>query len=143
MCDKPNNSCQCLNEILTVILILQQNANCGDACLDTCDRGFLGNSISALNCNTRPVMLYTCSGNAWSMPTTRDNVVCGDQGVECSSVFRIEKLDGCCATFRVLASNPDTTDITMPYIATNSFFTMNLDCVCSLRCLPDTYVDCI
>jgi hypothetical protein len=28
-----------------------------------------------------------------------------------------------------------------PYIATNSFFTVNLNCVCILKCLDDTYVD--
>ena len=78
------------------------------------------------------------------MPITRDNVVCGDEGVVCSSVFRVEKIDGCCATFRVLAENPDATQVaTEPYVATNSFFTMNLNCVCSLRCLQDTFVDCI
>ena len=27
--------------------------------------------------------------------------------------------------------------------ATNSFFTINLNCLCSLRCLNDTYVECI
>lgn len=139
-----NESCKCIAEILTVIDILQQNANCNDACLETCDRGFLGCG-SVLSCNTRPVMLYTCCGNGqpWSMPTTRENVVCGDEGVTCSSVFRVEKIDGCCATFRVLAPNPDTTDITSPYVSTNSFFTMNLNCVCTLRCLPDTFVDAV
>ena len=146
MCNNTdNNSCECINEILTVINILQQNANCNDACLETCDRGFLGCGATTLSCNTRPVMLYTCSANGtpWQMPTTRENVVCGDEGVVCSSVFRVEKIDGCCATFRVLASNPDTTDLAMPYVTTNSFFTMNLNCVCSLRCLPDTYVECL
>lgn len=141
-----NDSCKCIAEILTVINILQQNANCNDACLETCDRGFLGCGATTLNCNTRPVMLYTCCGNGtpWSMPTTRENVTCGDAGVTCSSVFRVEKIDGCCATFRVLAPNPDTAEAaTIPYVATNSFFTMNLNCVCSLRCLPDTIVECI
>ena len=135
-------SCRCIAEILTVIDILQQNANCNDACLETCDRGFLGCGATVLNCNTRPVTLYTCSGNGtpFAMPTTRENVVCGDEGVTCSSVFRVEKIDGCCATFRVLAPNPDTTDVTSPYVSTNSFFTMNLNCVCALRCLPDTFV---
>ena len=145
MCNNnKDNECQCINEILTVICILQQNANCSDSCLDTCDRGFLGCSTTSVNCNTRPVVLYTCCGNGtpWSMPTTRENVVCGDEGVVCSNVFRVEKIDGCCATFRVLAENTDTTSI-FPYVATNSFFTMNLNCVCALRCLPDTFVECI
>lgn len=147
MCNNNNDqeSCRCIAEILTVINVLQQNANCcGDTCLETCDRGFLGCGTTTLGCNTRPVVLYTCCGNGtpWSMPTTRENVVCGNEGATCSNVFRIEKIDGCCATFRVLAENPDTTSI-YPYVATNSFFTMNLNCVCVLRCLPDTYVECL
>ena len=49
-----------------------------------------------------------------------------------------------CATFRVLAPNTDQNEVdTIPYIATNSFFTMNLECVCVLRCLNDTFVECI
>lgn len=78
------------------------------------------------------------------MPITRDNVVCGGEGVTCSNVFRVEKIDGCCATFRVLAENTDdTTSAAIPYVSTNVFFTMNLNCVCVLRCLPDTFVDVI
>ena len=143
-----NNSegCSCIAEILSVINVLQQNADCNDACLETCDRGFLGCGVTTLNCNTRPVMIYTCAGNGtpWSMPTTREAVTCGDDGVTCSNVFRVEKVDGCCCTFRVLALNTDpATSATQPYVATNSFFTMNLNCCCVLRCLPDTYVDCI
>lgn len=78
------------------------------------------------------------------MPTVKEAVVCGDEGVTCSNVFRVEKIDGCCATFRVLAPNPDETQVSaFPYVSTNSFFTMNLNCVCSLRCLQDTFVDVI
>lgn len=145
MCNN-NNDCKCIAEILTVICILQQNAVCGDACLETCDRGFLGNTASSFIFNTRPIMLYTCCGNGtpWSMPTTKDDVTYGESGVVCSNVFRIEKIDGCCATFRVLTDNPDKTECsTMPFVATNSFFTMNLNCVCSIRCLNDTFVECI
>ena len=140
MCNNDNsNECQCINEILKVILILQKNADCGSCCLDTCDRGFLGCSVSTVSCNTRPVMLYTCCGNGtpWSMPIEKEETA------TTSSVFRIEKLDGCCATFRVLAPNPDSSQTNIPYITTNSFFTMNLNCCCALRCLSDTFVECI
>lgn len=147
MCNNNNtsNDCKCISEILTVINILQENAECADTCLDTCDRGFLGCSVSTVGCNTRPVMLYTCCGNGtpWSMPTTKEDVTCGNEGVSCSNVFRVEKVDGCCATFRVLVPNTGTTNTTSPYVATNSFFTMNLNCVCSLRCLNDTHVECV
>ena len=141
-----NQDSKCIAEILTVICILQQNANCADSCLDSCDRGFLGNSATCLSCNTRPIMLYTCCGNGtpWSMPITREAIDCTEVGTTCSNVFRIEKIDGNCATFRVLAPNPDTAEATaIPYITTNSFFTMNLNCVCAIRCLNDTFVECI
>ena len=144
MCNN-ENGCSCIAEILSVINVLQQNANCcGDTCLETCDRGFLGCGTATLGCNTRPVILYTCSGNGtpWSMPTTRENIDCTETAASFSNVFRVEKVDGCCATFRVLAPNPDTTS-TYPYVSTNSFFTMNLSCCCCLRCLPDTYIECI
>ena len=145
MCNN-SNGCKCISEILSVISTLQQNAGSTDDCLDTCDRGFLGIQIPNCNYNTRPVMLYTCCGNGtpWSMPTTKTAGTCGDEGVTCSSVFRVEKIDGCCATFRVLAENPDTTtSATIPYVATNSFFTMDLNCCCVIRCLQDTFVECI
>ena len=146
--DSNNNDCRCIAEILTVICILQQNANCkSDNCLDTCDRPMLGGGANCLVCNTRPVMLYTCCGNGtpWSMPISKD-VTTNCSGVPigetCSTVFRVEKIEGNCATFRVLAENPDTTSL-MPYVSTNSFFTMDASCLCSIRCLSDTFVDCV
>ena len=142
MCNNDNNNdaCKCIAEILAIINVLQQNACTSESCLDTCDRGFLGCGVSSLNCNTRPITLYLCNGTPLSMPTTKDDVICTDEGATCSNVFRVEKVDGCCATLRVLAPNPDTTS-EYPYVATNSFFTMNLNCVCSLRFLSDTYVE--
>ena len=137
-CDNENN---CIKDILCVILVLQQNA-CGDSCLDSCDRPMLGGGPNCLICNTRPVMLYTCCGNgvAWSMPVTKDDTgACTD--TTCSNVFKVEKVEGNCATFRVLQANSDTTS-TYPYVGTNSIFTMNLGCICSIRCLSDTYIDC-
>ena len=133
----------CVIIILAVICLLQQNASCcGDTCLDTCDRGFLGCGTTSLGCNTRPIILYTTAGNGtpFSMPTTKTALTC--DGATCSSVCRIEKIDGNCATFRVLQENTDQTSA-YPYEATNSFFTMNLNCLCAIRCLNDTYVECI
>ena len=128
------NSCGCIAKILRVINTLQQNAECGETCLDTCDRGFLGCNISSVGCNTRPVMLYTCMSNGatpWSAPTSRVA-----EPTTTSSVFRVEKIDNCCCTFRVLIANEDGT-----YTATESFFTMNLECICSIRCLGDTFIE--
>ena len=138
MCNNnDNNACEnCIQDILKVILLLQQSVCPNDVCLQTCDRGFLGQNSTTLF-NTRPVVLYMCgaNGDPLAMPISRDPAV-----TETSTIFRLEKLDGCCATFRVLTPNLDTTSL-FPYVATNSFFTVNLDCVCILRCLDDTYVD--
>ena len=139
MCNNENRSSNCIADILSVINILQQNASCGENCVDTCDSGFLGCNIPTIGCNTRPVMLYTNNNTAWSMPTTKDIT----ETTTYSTVFRVEKIDGNCCTFRVLDTNPDTTQTNIPYVATNSFFTMNLNCVCALKCLNDTFVECI
>lgn len=146
MNNNTNGSGNCINEILSVILVLQENA-CPDNCLDTCDRPMLGGGANCLVCNTRPVMLYTCSGNGipWSMPTTKDVTTnCSGEpiGDACSTVFRVEKVEGNCCTFRVLASNPDQTSLN-PFVTTNSFFTMDCDCLCAIRCLSDCFVDCV
>lgn len=136
MCNNCNNDNSCISEILQVILMLQENAGgCGDACLETCDRAFLGCGITCCSCNTRPIQLYTCClGNTpLSFPISK---TIGETIT--SSVFRIEKLDGNCATFRVLDVNEDNS-----LSSTNSFFTINLNCVCSLRCLNDTFIDSI
>ena len=148
MCNNNNNdrNTGCIAELLNVILVLQQNA-CPESCLDSCDRPVLGGGPNCLVCNTRPVMLYTCGSNGtpWSMPTSKDSDTnCSGQPTSsaCSTVFRVEKVDGNCCTCRVLADNPDTTSLN-PYIATNSFFTMDLNCCCCVRCLNDTYVECV
>ena len=146
MNNNSGRSGNCVNEILSIILVLQENA-CPENSLDTCDRPMLGGGSNCLVCNTRPVMLYTCCGNGtpWSMPTTKDaQTNCSGEptGEECSTVFRVEKVEGNCCTFRVLAPNTDTTSL-YPFVATNSFFTMDCSCLCAIRCLSDTYVECV
>lgn len=137
MCNNESTACNnCIADILKVILLLQQSVCQNDCCLETCDRGFLGQS-SSLYYNTRPIVLYTCGSGSTpiAMPISKD-----PNETTTSTVFRLEKLDDCCATCRVLAPNTDTTSA-FPYIATNSFFTINLNCCCILRCLDDTFVD--
>lgn len=140
MCNNENNNTcnNCIQEILKVILLLQQSVCQNDSCLETCDKGFLGQSCSSFF-NTRPIVLYTCgTGNSpLAIPVSKSPTE-----TSTSTVFRLEKLDDCCATCRVLAPNTDT-ESTYPFVATNSFFTINLNCVCCLRCLDDTFVECI
>ena len=132
-----NDNCQTINDILNVIFILQENVCPNDSCLETCDRKVLGYSCGVL-CNTRPVTLYTCNccNTPLALPTTKE------PDGETSCVFRVEKIDDCSCTLRVLAENPDTSSA-YPYVATNSFFTIKTSCICIIKCLDDTYVECL
>lgn len=133
--ERNNCSDNCMADILKVILILQQSAEGSDACLDTCDRGFLGQQCCPVCYNTRPITLFTrCGRNTpLAMPISKS-----PSETVTSTVFRLEKLDGCCATCRVLVVNADNT-----YTSTNSFFTINLDCLCIIRCLDDVFIECV
>ena len=132
-CDKTS-----ISRILNFILDLQKGANRID--LDDtvgCDKPCLGsNNTSGITFNTRPITLYVCcTGSLWTMPYTLNETI-GE-----SSVFKITKADCNCATFEVLAENPDTTNPLIPYVSTNNFFTIDLDCVLAIRCLADTYTN--
>lgn len=133
--NRERNRCDnCIADILKVILILQESVDQLDICLETCDRGFLGQQCCATCYNTRPISLYTCGSNGvpLSMPISKSPTETAT-----SNIFRVEKLDECCATCRVLTVNADN----ITYTATNSFFTINLDCLCSIRCLDDTFIE--
>ena len=133
MCNNSNSNsnCNCIAEILKVICILQSEVCPGDTCAETCTRAYLGPS-SAVEFNTRPVTLYTCDGTPVAMPISNTP---GEETT--SNIFRVEKVNNCCATLRVLTYNADTET----YTATNSFFTINTECCCSIKCLADTFVE--
>ena len=54
-----------------------------------------------------------------------------------STVFRVENVEGNCATFRVLI--PNTTEEGTTYTLSDSYFTIDLSCILALECLPDIY----
>lgn len=139
MCQEENRNNEncCISNILEVIVTLQNRSEKFDCMAEGCDRPFLGPTPTTICFNTRPITLYRCcDGEAWTFPFTLN----GETGT--SSVFRVENVEGCCATCRVLAPNTDTTSDT-PYVGTDSFFTINLDCVGALRCLADTFISCV
>ena len=47
--EKCNVCDNCIADILKVILILQKNSSQPDSCLETCDRGFLGQQLCPAN----------------------------------------------------------------------------------------------
>lgn len=129
MCDDKS----CLTSILETILCLQNSKD--ESCeVLGCDKPYLGPTPSLVCYNTRPINLYNCTtGCRWSFPYTLGSV----NGT--SSVFRLENLESNCCTCRVLAQNPDTSS-SEPYVLTSTFFTINLDCVSAIKCLPDVLV---
>ena len=123
-----------ISETLNFIVTLQKNAGCNDSCIDSsCTRPFLGPVGTTICFNTRPITLYTCcTGALWEFPYE----INGTEGT--STVFRVENVEGNCATFRVLI--PNTVGDETTYTLSNSYFTIDLSCVLALQCLPDTYV---
>lgn len=123
-----NNNCESLSELLCMIVNVQKQGQCPNVCAGGCDRPFLGTPNTCLY-NTRPVSLYSCPANTlWTMPYGEET--------DTSSVFRAENVDGCCCTLRVLAPGEEAGT----YTATDTFFTINLNCVGAVQCLPDTLV---
>ena len=123
-----------MRETLSFILTLQKNACCDNDCMEGCTRPFLGPQASGTCYNTRPVTLFTCcTGTNWTFPY-EDGDTTGT-----STVFRIENIEGNCATFRVLI--PTTVGDTTTYSFSNSFFTIDLSCVLAMQCLPDIFAN--
>ena len=133
-----NNNCEDLKDVLCTIVKLQKKGQCFDEGITSCDRPFLGlaNNTNSFIFNTRPITLYTSNNTLFEAPYTLDST----SGT--STVFRVEKVTNSTATLRVLAPNPDTTSV-LPYVATDSFIIVNSSCVCAIRCLPDTFIDCL
>lgn len=139
MCQEENRREEecCLANILQVIVTLQNRSEKFDCMAEGCDRPFLGPTPTTVCFNTRPITLFRCAdGEEWNFTYTLN----GTTGT--SSVLRVENVEGCCATCRILAPNPDTT-VDTPYVGTDSFVTINLNCVGALRCLADTFISCV
>lgn len=125
----------CFSKLLKVINILQRNASC-DCCNDeSCTRPFLGGSPNIICFNTRPVTFYTCNGGLFTATYTVNGQT------RTSSVFRVENVEDCCVKCRILEANPDTSDISRAFVATNQFITINLECICVVSCLADIIID--
>ena len=120
-----NNDCtNCITEILQIINVLQSNA-CPDNCLISCDRPALVGGSNCIICNTRPIMLYRCDNTPITLPYTGGT----------TSVFRVQSVSCDTASVLLLADNGDGT-----YTNTNTFATINLNCVCAIQCLGDTTI---
>ena len=124
------NNENCLSCILKAIVTLQNNASKIDCNDNSCTRPLLGEQPELICFNTRLVTLYRCDNTLVTLPYTLNGV-----GGE-TSVFRIESVNDNSITVLLLAD-----DGTETYsVNTNTYATINLGCICAIRCIGDTTI---
>ena len=123
---KKNN----LANILKVINVLQNNAidNCSND--NSCTKPFLGDFPTPICFNTRLITFYRCDNSLVTLPYTIDGVV------STTTVFRIQNVTDTTVTVLLLIDNGDGT-----YTSTNTYATINLGCICAIRCIGDTTIN--
>lgn len=129
-----NNLENCIAKILNVINVLQNNADKIECQDNTCSRPYLGPSNNVLCFNTRPIMLYRCDNTPITL-----NYVDQNNTNQTTNVFRVENVSDDSVT--VLLLNEASVGNATTYTSTNTYATINLGCVCAIRCLQDTIVD--
>lgn len=125
----------CLARILNVINILQNNAEKIECQDNSCTKPFLGPNTNILCFNTRPIMLYRCDNSPVTLNYTSDT---GEELT--TTVFRVESVSNDSVGVLLLEETTDT-EGNITYENTNTFATINLGCVCAIRCLNDAIVD--
>ena len=124
----------CLARILNVIKILQDNASRIDCNDNSCTKPFLGVNNTLLCFNTRPIMLYLCNNEPVTLNYTNSE---GTE--ETTNVFRVENVTNDSVSVLLLEGTTDTSGNTT-YTSTNTYATINLKCICAIRCLPDVII---
>lgn len=130
--DKLNN---CLARILNVINILQNNAEKIECQDNSCTKPFLGPNTNLLCFNTRPVTLYRCDNTPVTINYTNSS---GDALT--SSIFRVESVTNDSVGVLLLEETTDASG-NITYENTNTYATINLGCICAIRCLNDTIIE--
>ena len=125
----------CLAKILNVINILQNNAEKIDCQDNSCTKPFLGPNTNILCFNTRPINLYRCDNSLVTLNYTND----GNEEAS-TNVFRIENVSNNSVGVLLLEETTDEEGNT-EYLSTNTYATINLGCVCAIRCLNDVIVN--
>lgn len=118
----------CIKNLLKLICLLQENSVNKHYLEDGCAKPYLGPTIDQICYNTRVITLYTKNGTLLS--SNYDN----NGSVGTSTFFRVEKVLDDCATLRVLVKDNDN------YVSTNSFITVNLGCICAIKCIVDVAI---
>ena len=122
-----NNNC--LANILKVINVLQNNAEDDCPNNNSCTRPFLGDFPTIVCFNTRLVTFYRCDNSLVTLPYTPDGVN------DTTTIFRVQNVGCDSVTVLLIRDNGDGT-----YTNTNTYATINLGCICAIRCIGDTTI---
>lgn len=128
-----NNNC--LAKILNVINILQNNAEKIECQDNSCTKPFLGPNTNILCFNTRPITLYRCDNSLVTLNYTNAN-----NEELTTTIFRIENVNNDSIGVLLLEQTTDE-EGNIIYLNTNTYATINLKCICAIRCLNDVIVD--
>lgn len=120
----------CISNLLKVICLLQDNSTCNCNLEDGCAKPFLGPSINNTCYNTRVISLYKKDGTLFTTNYSTNN-----NENDLSSYFRIMNINNNCATLLILNNNNGT------YNSTNQFITIDLKCICAIKCITDTNIN--
>ena len=125
----------CLARILNVINILQNNAEKIECQDNSCTKPYLGPNNNILCFNTRPITLYRCDNSPVTLNYTNN------EGEDLTTtVFRVESVTNDSVGVLLLESTTDLEGNTT-YTSTNTYATINLGCVCAIRCLQDVTIN--
>ena len=126
-----NDFDNCLAKVLNAIKVIQDNASKIECIDNSCTKPFLGINNNSTCFNTRPIVLYRCDNSPITLNYTSD-------GVEAtSSIFRVESVTNDSVGVLLLIEQEDESG-NITYQSTNTYSTINLGCVCAIRCLNDT-----
>lgn len=121
------NNENCLANILKAINVIQNNTKKVE-CDNTCTKPILG-EISNPCFNTRLVTFYRCDNSLISLPYELNDIQNN------TTIFRIMNVSKNSVNVLLIQDNGDGT-----YTNTNTFATLNLGCICAIRCIGDTTI---
>ena len=140
-----NRSANCVSDIVRFINRLQQAVVPTEIGCSRCNTPILGETSKA---NTRPFILYLPNGEAFKLAVLTDNPS------EPIPVFRVEEVNGNCATLRALATrrlscntNSASFDefngvgFETELLPTRTCVTVNLNDFIAIQCLDDVFVN--
>lgn len=122
---------RCIKNLLKLICLLQNNSINNFPMNEGCIKPFLGPNINSICYNTRVITLYKKNGEIFS-----SSYIDSNNNPNSSSFFRVSNVTDDCCTLLILSLSSEN-----EYISTNQYVTVNLNCICAIKCLEDVKIN--